>query len=87
MKAKYVIFEGACGTRTFIFGNETQHVEMARLMSAVYPGIKPVSAGFCSISEVEWNRDEVKAWGKSESLNLGSRPEDEGIIRSSIRHY
>ena len=87
MRAKYVIFDGSLCTRTFIFGNETQHKEMAQLMAAVYPGIIPVSAGFVSITEVDSLTDEVKVWGKSDSLNLSSRPEDERIIKNSIKLY
>lgn len=49
------------------------HKEMSRVHSA--SNIRVVSAGFCTIG------NNAKAFGKSESLNMDSRPEDTQIIQ------
>jgi len=49
------------------------HSMIARSIVSAYPGIKPVSAGFCSKSG--------EAWGKSVTLKLESRLEDTWGLR------
>jgi len=49
------------------------HSMIARSIVSAYPGIKPVSAGFCG--------KQGEAWGKSVTLELESRKEDARGLR------
>ncbi len=55
-----------------VFPDRISHRDVARIHRA--HDVRVVSAGFCCIG------DRVEAYGKSDSLNLGSRPEDVAIL-------
>lgn len=64
---KYVIFEEPSGVEyPIVFPDLVKHDFIVQCVNTAYPGIKPISAGFCNVSG--------EAWGKSISLNMKSRP-------------
>jgi hypothetical protein len=68
---KYVIIRKMGLEMAILFPDQVEHVEAVNLFLG-----KPVAAGFCSLKVEE--RDgaaEVRAWGRSSSLGLESRPE------------
>ena len=68
---KYVMFEEPSGIRyPIVFSELINHSTIVRGMHSQYPGIKPISAGFC-------NRH-GQAWGKSVTLDLKSNVDPSG---------
>jgi hypothetical protein len=72
---KYVMFPG----EKFILIPESQN------HNDIIPSFtNPISAGFCRFypNKNEWGEDifEVEVWGKSESLKLNCRPEEDKYI-------
>jgi hypothetical protein len=77
---KYVMFESPVeGIFPIVFPEAIDHNLFVRSLAAVYPGIKPTSAGFCSISD--FSDHEVSVWGKSVTLNLQSQPDDAFFLK------
>ncbi len=73
MNSKYVIFQTPDGEQAVIFPSETIfHDEMASHFST----FEVVSAGFVGIDQ----NGKIKCSGKSTSLDVGSRGEDDEII-------
>ena len=67
---KYIVFEDPSGLRyPILFPEVIGHDMIARSINAAYPGIRPVSAGFCSAHG--------GAWGNSVSLGLKYNPVDD----------
>ena len=79
---KYIIFSSPSkGEFPILFPEAIEHSFIAQCVNAEYPGIKPVSAGFCEVS-----LSEVGLYGKSVSLNLSPRHEDYYLIEQAIRN-
>lgn len=74
---KYIIFEGRLHAEPLIFTTTQEHAELARVMEPTLG--KPVSAGFLDLT-----LGEVSAYGRSDSLDIESRPEDSLIINKLI---
>lgn len=72
---KYVIVERYGIECAVIFPEVVQHAEVVKPQS---PGL--VSAGFFWVSD-----NEVRVGGRSESLNMESRPKDAQAIRFSLQ--
>jgi len=71
---KYIMFLDPAGLEyPIVFPDWVDHSMMARCITGLYPGIKPVSAGFCG--------KQGEAWGKSVTLELESRKEDARGLR------
>ena len=87
---KYVIFETGSIPTALIFDPLVQH--------SSFKGLRPVSAGFFSLSEENvaekydcWMTSadfvpKVSVWGESVSLDIKSRPEDAEIIERTMSH-
>lgn len=75
---KYIVFEDPSGLRhPILFPEIIGHDMIVRSINAAYPGIHPVSAGFCSANG--------GSWGQSISLKLKCNPlEDEQLIRKTF---
>jgi len=84
MRLKYITYKQGSDEGAIIFHERLVHTYIAEGLRAHnfgdwnnYGNITVGSAGFCSRDEKEgW-----KAWGKSESLGLESRPYDARILR------
>jgi hypothetical protein len=71
-KAKYLVFESAVlSWFPLVFPEFIEHTLIQRAMNAEYPGIPPVSAGFCSQAG-----GEVLVSGEAKELRLKSAEED-----------
>lgn len=71
----------------FIFPDDVVHAEMAQSVVAPLARMtgamaKPVSAGFISMTTEGW-----RCFGKSESLHLESRPEDNDLLRLHLKRH
>jgi len=67
---KYVLFEDPSGLQyPIVFPELVQHYIIVNSVRAAYPGVKPVSAGFCSTSG--------NAWGESISCKIKSNPKND----------
>ena len=95
MYPKYIVF--ACGTDILpvIFGDTgTSHYEIAEAIQDKFPTLKPISAGFCSITTfLDDNEDDpgdgefeatIKAFGESVTLKLQADPRDSELLS---RHF
>lgn len=72
---KYIIVENEFGIEVaLVFDGTLIHKEVAHRLRAI-----PVSAGF-----VYFTVNGARCHGRSESLNLDGRPEDEAIINKSL---
>lgn len=73
---KYVMFERPDG---IIFPMVTYdligHDFIASCVASQYPGIKPISAGFCSV-DTSTGESVVSIWGQSVTLKLKCNPSD-----------
>lgn len=79
MQMKYIITDKNAFA---IFSDTQSHTDMARGMWG-----EPVGAGFCTIqAEADSSRANVHCFGKSTTLHLESRPEDENIINYKINN-
>ena len=91
MKAKYVIFQaldedgdGIDRPIGIVFDQYTDH----KLPAVHHANMKPISAGFCSITQLDeavyemgsTRSEQFKCWGHSVSLQLHSRPEEDEKI-------
>jgi len=76
MELKYVITDKNCFA---IFSTTAEHRDVATGLWG-----KPMGAGFCTIAEGNVRHCNVHCYGKSVSLNLSARPEDEEIINHKI---
>lgn len=87
IEMKYVVVESEeAGEQIFIFPKEVNHSDFAEIVSYIkwYPTIdsynwervyrEPIAAGFT---------DGQSCYGRSESLNLDSRPEDTKLLKGS----
>lgn len=79
MELKYIITDKDCFA---IFSFTADHIDVAHGLWGT-----PVGAGRCTIKQ-EAGDVKVHCYSRSHSLNLESRPEDEGIINHQINgHY
>lgn len=77
---KYIVTEN---NDFAIFTKLSNHNDVARDLYG-----KPVGAGFCNIrQEADSERVNVHCYGRSVSLGIESREEDEKIINSKINDY
>lgn len=67
MRTKYIIFDGKY---PIILSEESSHNEVSDL------GRKPTSAGFVNFFS-EMGEVDVYCYGRSESLNIGSNPDND----------
>lgn len=75
--AKYIITDNPVwGERAIIFDNGFAHNE--------FKNLNPISAGFVDIKSNN-GVVEVSCYGKSTSLRLDSRPEDDAIVLRSLQ--
>jgi len=71
---KYIMFDPPCGAMfPVVFPEHIDHSMIASSIQSQYPGIKPISAGFCDQAGT--------AWGKSVTLNLSWGVGDRNILR------
>ena len=77
--AKYVIVNGG------VFGNETAIVFDKMISHEFFEG-RAISAGFVGFGKTKDGKIEVCAYGKSDSLNVGSREEDSGLICKALNN-
>ncbi len=75
MKSKYIIIETWVCPLPYVFSDLVSHDDFAHRI-----GGKPISAGFCYITE----DGQYQTYGKSISLNLESRPEDTNILNKFL---
>lgn len=76
---KYIIFDGRLNETPIIFSDREIHFDVAK---ALIPAFGPVvSAGFCGFTESGW-----EVHGKSVSLGVGNRPEDQKIL-NKMGHF
>ncbi len=74
---KYIIVEKNLCEVPIIFPDCLEH--------STFANMKPISAGKCSIGyDMNHHDMDYDAWGKSKSLNLGSRPQDSNIIKHAF---
>jgi len=77
IELKYVVTEHGDFA---IFTKLSNHSDVARGLHG-----RPVGAGFCNIRQKADSEDvNVHCYGRSVSLNLASRPEDEEMINKKI---
>ena len=78
---KYIMFEWpGLDEVPLLFPNCISHDDVANIVHRTYPGVTPVSAGFCEV-EATADQDTVAyAFGNSTSLNLKPREVDARII-------
>jgi hypothetical protein len=77
MRLKYVITDKNCFA---LFSDTTGHDEVARGLWGT-----PVGAGFATMRQAADSKDiNIHCFGKSVTLGLESRPQDEEIITSKI---
>lgn len=75
---KYVIVERLGIEFAIVFPDSVEHIQAVDCAQ-----LKPIAAGFCSVRPQEQPR--VQAWGRSTSLKLISRGEDDaGVIEFSL---
>lgn len=77
---KYIVFEEDDAPVPMIFEKRLHHDAVAKGIEHAYmrsndKSAFPISAGFCNFYNGEWFTE-----GRSESLNLDSRPEDAAIL-------
>lgn len=72
MKSKYIILSSYGMEVPVVFSPILQHDEVAA-------GKRVIAAGFCVYENNTW-----RAWGKSVSLNIPSRPEDAEILNRTL---
>lgn len=73
MEAKYIIIDN---TKPVIFSKAIEHIDEAN-------GRNVTSAGFCKINSIACSVF-VVAYGRSESLNIDSKPADGRIITKAM---
>jgi hypothetical protein len=73
MRAKYVIVKKGSIEVPMVFSEMLLHAEMAAKH-------KPVSAGFCELTE----NGRWRVAGQSTSLNLNARPQDADILNAHL---
>lgn len=83
-RTKYVVIEQMGALVPIIFSNLMSH--------DTFKHLRPKSAGFAYIAVVGMTGNDrlamrVSVSGKSDSLNLGSRPEDAELIRKAVVWY
>ena len=79
MKLKYVVTNQGDFA---IFTALTNHNDIGFKLHGM-----PVGAGFCNLEQdVDSGAVDVHCWGESISMDLKSRPEDEGIINRRINN-
>ena len=72
---KYILFESPSDSVfPLMFPEHIGHDMVAVAMGQNYPGIKRISAGFCS-----FNGEEVSAWGESTTLRLKANPSEDAF--------
>ncbi len=76
MKAKYIIVNELHVELPIVFNPIMDHGNVAAI------GMKVVSAGFCRRKA----DGSFSVWGKSVSLNIGSRPEDAEILQTRLEY-
>jgi hypothetical protein len=75
---KYIVYDH---WKVILFSEHLPHAEVDRVLRENFKDLRrPTSAGFCSIEN-----GKVKVFGKSESMNLSSRPDDIEIIEHAIQ--
>lgn len=67
------------GARAILFNGMINHKDMVQTILATKEFVLH-SAGFCTVFP------EIKAWGRSESLEVGSRKDDAEVINRTLRH-
>lgn len=77
--AKYVIVNGG------LFGNEMAIIFDKMISHEFFEG-RAISAGFVGFSKTKDGRIEVCAYGKSDSLNIGSREKDSALICQALNN-
>lgn len=78
MKIKYVVINTGFGTENIILFLET-------VEHSAFKGLNPISAGFCYFSTE--NLDDCSCYGKSVSLGISSRPEeDTALLKQYVRY-
>jgi hypothetical protein len=76
-EAKYIVTYHNRFETIFMFPNFVTHVEFAERMSVHPTAI--LSAGFVVLTTDELGNPTVSTYGKSESLDIKSRPEDKNL--------
>jgi len=77
---KYIIFDSPrMGEFPIIFPTAVDHSLIAMAMASVYPGIKPVRAGF-----LEMESTSISCHGKSVSLKLVSNVAEDNQLISNL---
>lgn len=84
MKSKYVSYEAGWTENALVFSESVGHDEIAAMIKNTYPGSKILGAGFVSVEVTKDLDVKVKAYGKSTSLKLESRPEDTKLIQFAL---
>lgn len=78
LASKYVILSDGVDIYPVTFATYLSHDAMAAAVLPQLPkGAYVVSAGFV---EIDWEMYECFAYGESESIGIGSRPEDSEIL-------
>lgn len=79
-KLKYIRFETRLADSVFLFPTWENHADVAARL-----GYKPVSAGFVRVTVDDQGVIQVHTYGRSESLNMESDPEDAQLIRFMLK--
>lgn len=73
MKMKYVVLDDGLNDNIIVFPETIQHSSFAMFSGTI------LSAGFISYTDGKWS-----CWGKSISLGLDSRPEEDSDIANRM---
>lgn len=79
-KLKYIRFESRLADSVFLFPTWENHADVAFRLR-----YKPVSAGFVSVTVDAQGMIQVTTYGRSESLNMESDPEDAELITRMLK--
>ena len=83
---KYVIIRKPGGAELpFLCLPPVTHRELSLMLAHAYPGCVPVAAGFVRLSTLAADRPHLETFGWSESLNLGPREADAGLLGTLYR--
>lgn len=85
MKSKYIVIKRVYGEEAIIFGELFDHNVFLNMLGIERKYL--VSAGFVSIGCDKDFKVKVSAYGKSVSLKVESRPEDDELLEKVLGIY